>query len=283
MSQKKNEFDILDFATQASKVIEKNFKVLFGLFIAAVVGGTLWTLMSYQNKKKEMASFTELYKITKVYNQKKAEFEEAKAAKDEKNQKKEDKVEEATKDEAAEKDLVMASGVLEKDYPNLPGQLENFIKEHKGSNASGEAALTLSEIYDEYKQPEKGASALKDVLENWGSKNVLYYVMQMRAGDLYAGTSDCEKAISFWQVVANSKSFIAKQAQLKLGVCLQKVGRVEEAKQWFNQLQEEDPNSSEGFSAKRYLRFLKFKSKVEQEPSSDDKAQAQDAKKDQAS
>lgn len=229
-----------------------------------------------------MSAFTELYKITKVYDKKKTQFDEAKAAEEEKkNPKKEQKL----KDEKQEKkqDLVMPTGDLQKDYPEVTKQLAAFVKEHAGSNASGEAALTLSSIYDEYGKAAEGAETLDQVIEQWGRKNILYYVMQMRAGDLYASSNDCEKAISYWQVVANSKSFIAQQSQLKLGVCLQKIGRMEEAKQWFTRLQEDDPNSAEGFSAKRYLRFLKFKSKVENEPTPDEKAQAKENQKDQAS
>ncbi len=280
MSQDKQDFDILDFASKTSKVIEDNFKILLGLFVVAVIGGAVYSFVDHQNRQQEMQAFTELYKITKIYNDKKNKYDEAKAALDEKNDPKQKS--ESNADDS-KKDLQAATGDLDKDYPQVPERLQAFIEKHKGNNASGEAALILSEIYDDYNMPDKGAAQLDKVIKNWGSENVLFFVMQMRAGDLYAGSNDCDSAIPYWQEVANSKSFISKQAQLKLGVCLQKVGRLEEAKQWFNQLVEADPNSTEGFSAKRYLRFLKFKSKVETDEKSDDKAQNKNTKKDQAS
>jgi tetratricopeptide (TPR) repeat protein len=278
VSQENKEFDILEFASQASKVIENNFKLLFGLFLVAVVGGSAWSFINYQNKKQELASFAELYKITQQYNQIKEGFAEAETALEENDPK-------AKKtDEPKVSKNQLPSGDLANDYGDIPQQLKVFIEQNKGSNASGEAALILSDLYSKYEKPSQGAAALETVLNHWGTQNVLYFVMQMRAGDLYAGAGNCEKATAFWQEVANSKSFIANQAQLKLGVCLQELGRVEEAKQWFTRLQDEDPNSTEGFSAKRYLRFLKFKSKVENHSSAEDKAQTKKTtSRDQAS
>lgn len=275
MSEDKKEWDILDVATQATQFIEKNFKILLGLFIVAILAGSLWSYTRYVSRQNEMKAFSELYKITKVYDEKKSNFEKASEQAKKKTDKSKDKVAESENQEK----LSPATGELEKDYPQVVKDLESFIDSHLGLNASGEAALVLSEIYDKYDQQQKGAEVIAKVLKDWDSKDVLYYVMQMRSGDLWASRDQCDKAVPFWQVVANGESFITRQAQLKLGVCLQKLGRIDEAKQWYTRITEKEPNSSEGFSAKRYLRFLEFKTKSGEE-TSDDKAQINAKKKD---
>ena len=66
----------------------------------------------------------------------------------------------------------------------------------------------------------------------------------MRSGDLWASAGQCDKAVSHWQVVAESENFIQKQAQLKLGVCLQEMGKVDQAKTWFEKIKANTPNSA---------------------------------------
>ena len=110
MAGNKTEFDIIEFATQASKVIEKNFKLILGIFILLVVGGSVLSIMNSAE-------------ITKVYQKKKADFLEAKAEKEKKVDPKA-----PTPKPEEKKDLVEASGVLEKDYPEIPGQLASFLR-----------------------------------------------------------------------------------------------------------------------------------------------------------
>lgn len=280
MSQNDNkDWDILEFAAQTSKLIENNFKVILGLFIALIVGGSIWAYMDSVKKANEQKAFNDLYKITKIYEEKRANYAEAKAQKEAKDKAKNEKDKTAAKDEK-KKDLTPATGELEKDYPEVVGQLENFLAKNLGKNASGEAALVLSEIYSEYKQDGKGAEALDKVIGKWGRKDILFYVMSMRAGDLYATVDNCDKAVKAWTNVANSESFISAQAQLKNGVCLQKLGRTDEAKIWFNKIKDKDPQSTEAFSAKRYIRYLEFKNKT---LNGDDKAQTKDASDDKKS
>ena len=274
MSDNKKDFDILDFATQTGKIIEDNFKVVVGLCGAALVAGSIFAYMKSAEKSRQEAAFTTLFETTKVYNEKKEKFDEAKAEKEKKATAKNDNKD--SKKEEPKKNLVEATGDLEKDYGEVVKGLENFITSNTDTNAAGEAVLTLSEIYEEYKMPEKGAEALDKVLAKWSDKNVLYFVMQMRAGDLWAMAKQCDKSVSYWQKVADSDSFVAEQSQLKLGVCLQSIGRLDEAKQWFEKIQSKNPNSAEGFSAKRYLRFIEFQRKTGEGKEDSSKAQKED-------
>lgn len=270
MSQDKREWDINEFTQQASKFIEVHFKKALILSVVGIIGASVYAYKKSMDRDQEMAAFGDLYKITKNYNKKKADFAEAK--------------EQATKkDKKTKKELKASTGDMSKDYGDEVEKLEAFVKANLGKNASGEAALILSEIYSEYSLPEKGAEVVSKTLSKWGSKNVLYYVMQMRVGDLWASSGQCDKATSYWQAVADGTSFISTQAQLKLGVCLQELGKVNEAKTWFEKIKANSPNSAEGFSAKRYLRFLEFKTKNSDEQGASNKAQQKDLKKENQS
>ncbi len=262
MSEDKKEFDSLEFVSQVGQVIEKNFKWVLGLFVAIVVASSVWAYMDSAEEANQREAFAELFKITKIYDEKMAEFEEAKIAKEDKANKETPE----EKEKVAEAPGVEATGVLEKDFPEVVPKLEAFIDEHLGTKASGEAALTLSEIYAEYDQYDKAVAALKKTIDNWGSEDLLYNVMQMRAGDLLASQNQCEKALSFWEPISESSSFISSQAKLKRGVCLQEVGRLEEAKNVFQEIkdstgQDERGMNPEAFSATRYLRYIQFKMK----------------------
>ena len=160
------------------------------------------------------------------------------------------------------KPLDLPTGEVKQDYPQIIKSLEAFLNHNMGRNASGEGALLLSEIYAQYDMMGEGAQWLEKVLQEWGDQNIFYFVLQMRAGDLWAKANDCQKALPHWEVVAQSSSFIAPQAQLKLGVCSGQLERLDQARHWFEKVQARNPNSSEAFMAKRYLRFLDFKSKT---------------------
>ncbi|MEM7645407.1 MAG: tetratricopeptide repeat protein [Pseudomonadota bacterium] len=276
MSQEKKQWDILDIAAQASKFIETHFKKALVIFGVAIIGAGVWSYSASVAKQKQKDSFKALFAITKNYTKKKDDFAKAKQEAEAEKSKKDDK--QAKKGEEKKEDkktstLAQATGDITKDYGAEVEQLNQFISRYKDSKAAAEAALTLSEIYDEYDMPEKGAEILGTALKQNSEKDILYYVMQMRSGDLWASANNCEKAVSYWQVVAGSDSFIGEQAQLKLGVCLQELGRYDEAKNWFEKIKAKSPNSAEGFSAKRYLRFIQFKEMHKEAGESDNKAQ----------
>ena len=133
-----------------------------------------------------------------------------------------------------------------------------------------------AEAVFKYKMQEKGAEALSKVLKDWADEDVLFFVMQMRAGDLWASVDKCDQATSYWQKVASSENFMSQQAQVKLGVCLQNIGRYDEAKAWFQKIKAKSPNSVEGFNAKRYLRYIEFKSNHKDSLPESSKAQQKD-------
>lgn len=263
MSQEKQPWDIHDIAHTTGKFLETHIVKILVVFAVVIVGASAMIFKKNMDRKNEAAAFGELYAITKIYDEKKADFN---TAKEEQEKAKQPPAKAGDKAEAPapekKKDLKTASGDITTDYGDVVSQLEAFVGKNSGKNASGEAALILSEIYTEYKQFEKGAESLVNALKDWQHKNILYYVMELRAGDLLASSNNCKDAVSHWQIVADSKSFVADQAQLKLGVCLQQIGRVDEAKNWFEKIKTDSPNSTEGFNAKRYLRYLDFKQKA---------------------
>ena len=260
-----NEFDILEFATSVSKVIEANFKQIVAVLVIAVLGGSGWVLMGKMETAKQHDAFSKLYAITKVYDQKKQDFAEAKADKEadvtdkdpKKDQTKDDKV------------LVEASGDLAKDYPNTPEALEKFVSENIGLNASGEAALTLSELYEEYEKNDEAIAIIEKALNGLSGENLIVEVLSMRAGDLLAMKGDCQKAVGYWQKIEKAGSFMSSASQLKAGACFLNKGQVDQAKVWLEKAQSKNPESPEAYSAKRYLRYLRFKKGFGNEKSSD--------------
>jgi lipopolysaccharide biosynthesis regulator YciM len=282
VSQFKTDWDISNLTASLSKIIEVHFKKILVFFAIVIIAASAIVYKKSIDRANEKKAFNELYKITKNYDKKKADFTAAKEEISKKNDKTKPAPKELETANKENKNLVPATGDMQKDYGTEVKELEDFLASHKAKNASGEAALILSDIYSEYGLAEKGAEVVSQTLSQWNDKNVLYYVMQMRSGDLFASLNQCDKAVNHWRSIAESDSFIAEEAQLKMGVCLQEMGQYSEAKNWFEKIKAKSPNSTEGFNAKRYLRFIEFKSKnmIEEK---DSKAQKKETKKDSPS
>lgn len=253
MSGVKKDWDIVELGMQASRFLELHFKKILAAFALIIIASSLWAYKKSVDRQRETAAFSELFEITKEYETIKTKFADAQEPADPKKDEKGNPLEAPAKQKP--------SGDLGKDYGSVVPDLEQFLDSAEGRNASAEAALILSEIYEEYGQPLKGAEALSKVAKKLKHQNILHEVVSMRAGDLWATEKNCDKALTFWAPLAEKSGFISEPAQLKMGVCLQEVGRLDEAKKWFEKLRANSPNSVEGFNAKRYLRFLEFKTK----------------------
>ena len=262
MNRKKKNPDLMEWISIISKFLENHFKKIFVVFLLIVTGAGSFLYVKNMKSQREYKSFDELSKIIVNYREKKENFKKALESRDEKSDEKSN----GNGKTKEKKNLSLPTDDLNQDYGDEVTKLENFIKKNPGHSASVEAALTLTEIYSEYKLKEKAIKVLDGILKFWPEKNLLYYIMEMRLGNLWATMTDgCEKALSHWQLVGESKSFVAAQAQLQMGLCFQKTGKFQEARTWFERVQKDFPESSKTFNVKRYLRFLEFQSQREKE------------------
>ena len=228
-------------------------KKFFCIFFAVVVGIGFFVFMNFLERQREQKSFDELFKITSVYREKKENFKKALEKKVEKSDS--DKEEKKQKPDPP-------SGDLSQDYGDEVTKLEAFLKENPDRRAAVEAALLLSEIYLKYKMEDRAIETLDFILGSWKGGDLLYHIMHMRLGNLWASRVDgCKKAVFHWRIVGESQSFMSARAQSQMGFCLQKMGRFEEAKTWFEKIEMKSPESPEALNVKRYLRFLKFQSR----------------------
>ena len=268
-NEKKSIFDLLELSNKATAFIEKNFKVGLLLAVIGIACSAAWVGMKNVEANKEEKAFASLFAITNEYNTRKENFDKAKS--DKKEEKKE-----------KQEELAKASGDLEKDYGDITKKLEGFLASNKNMQASGEAALTLSSIYQEYDKTDQAAQSLSQTLKDWTRKGLLTEIMQMRAGDLWSMANQCEKAILHWKVLASSNSFLSAQAQLKLGLCFQKTGDRAQAKSWLQKVTSKSAKIPAGFSAKKYLRYIDFE-KIHKKEESVDKTADEKNKKSETS
>lgn len=280
MSDNKKNYDVLEFSNQAKLFIEKYFKIGLALAVVGIACSAAWVGMTKMETQKEQESFTALFAITDEYNTLKEGFEKAKAPKDPKAQK-EKKEESKT---ASEEPVKKATGDIDKDYGEVVQKLENFLKSQKGMQASGEAALVLSEIYEDHGKKEQAANVVSQTLQSWkGEGRLLGQIMQMRAGDLWSMNNQCDKAVTHWEKLANRESFLSSQAQLKLGLCYQKLGKIDLARTWLQKVTSKNAESPAGFSAKKYLRYLDFEKNLKKEKAAGKTADEEKNKQEKAS
>ncbi len=247
----------MDWLALVSKFIEVHFKKALVVFLVMVAGAGLFIYRNSAELQNEKKSFDKLSTVIRTYKEKKEKFREALETEGKESD---------SENPEKKKKLSPPSGDLDQDYGDEVTKLEEFLKDNSGHSATAEAALILSEIYSKYRMKDKAVQAMEFTLKSWPNKNLLYHIMQMRLGNLWATmTNGCEQALSHWKIVGESEIFMAVQAQMKMAICFWKIGKFQEAGTWFEKVQTDSPQSPEAANVKRYLRFLKFQSQRKEE------------------
>gem|GEM_PF-4732269 len=272
MAEKKEEFDLVVLGDQISETVEKYWKPFLVVVGLGLVVASVMVFMQRADSDKEAMAFSKLFVITEKYQAKKADFEAgaAQAAK-KANPKKSESDKEEEKPSEDESPKPVASGDLEKDYGQIVADLEAFVKNNPGRQATGEATLLLAGIYQDHDKNQQAVDVLSKTLSGWKGQNLITSIMKMKTGDLWSQIGDCTKALGFWTPLTGGNGFLKSEATLKVGLCHQKLGQSSQAKEWFQKLTSTDPESPSGLSAKKFLRFLQFQEKLP--PAASDQSQ----------
>lgn len=136
------------------------------------------------------------------------------------------------------------------------GQLESIIEKAPTTKAAAMSALLLSQIHDKDADRMKAEEALGKVKAS--GQGLLPALVTMELGNVRADLGKCDEAVQAWdQVLANKEvSFLYAQAHINKGLCLQKTGKRDLAKESFTAAKAADPQSEAGRSADKYLRLL---------------------------
>jgi predicted negative regulator of RcsB-dependent stress response len=227
-------------------------------FLVLGVGVSIFTSMSEKKETQAQASYGQ---FEKTYLDKKRGFEEAIRDSLKPNPLKEKDPKAAAK--------AVATGDIEKDYGTEVAGFNKVIAENGGTKAAQMAALSLSEIYLNYKKTDEAYQALQKVEPKSHGNDLISYVVLTQYGNVLSEKNDCKGAVDQWgKVLAHKEAlFLHDTLRIKSALCYEKMndlGKAEELYKKVSQNSQAQPESAGGEAglskdADKYLRLLKLK------------------------
>lgn len=217
-----------------TSTLEKNWKLIAGVFVLLIVGGASVSIISSQKTKKELQAQESYFKAEKKYLDIKA-----KAA-------------------AAPADAVKKPS----DYSAVKTDFEKVISDFPRSKASQMSAVYLSDILIAENKKDLALSTLqKAETTDTGLINTL---VQQQIGSLLADQNKCAEALTVWQKIVDRKQaqFLHNTTRLQQALCYQKMNDSKKAEEILTNLANQKTEINTEATAKeaeKYLRLIQYK------------------------
>ena len=149
-----------------------------------------------------------------------------------------------------------------KDYAPLVAKVKTEISSHASTKAAMVSALNLAFFLLEQKQFGEALAVLDLPKYQPGKGDTLEGFWLMHRGLVYLENQKPDEALAAYQSVVNSPSLKAfhPESLLKLGVCYDLKGNNDKARETFERLGREFPETEASATAQQYLRLLDLKS-----------------------
>lgn len=251
---------VLKTLNQGFQWTQSHSQAVIAALVVFIVLGVGYSVYANMSERKEVEAQDSYSQIEKNYLEKKRGFEDADRAalrppvKDAKDQ---------------PPTPAKASGNIEKDFgPEVSG-FKQVIETHPSSRAAQMAALSLSEIYLNYKLVDDAAQVLNKVEPQSGGKNLISYIVLTQLGNVLSAKDDCKGAVDQWQKVLNRSeaAFLHDTLRLKSAFCYEKMNDTAKAEELYKKVSQnsQDPKNPQagetglGRDAEKYLRLLNLK------------------------
>ncbi len=254
MTEKKQEV-----TEQITEWMIKHAKTVAIVFIVAAVGGGAFVAYGIIHTAQEKKAQEALFDIQHSLEKKQQELAEAetKALEKKDDKKKDDKKTVITPPKPAEKN----PEVFAKNFTTFEEQYKNFISQNQGKKASFVAAISLADLYLDYKDPKKAVDILKEVAARPAKSDLFWGLLQSQLGLALSEAGDCKEAVRVYDSVLASKDhpFLRSQNLLRKGACLMSLNEFDQARETFDQAKTEFPDTYSGEMAQSYKRLLALK------------------------
>ncbi len=136
-------------------------------------------------------------------------------------------------------------------------QLEAFLDKHKSTSSAISAAVLLADHYSSKDNEEKALSVLEKNAVG-SPKSFVDALYLYRKSISLERLGKCDTAITVLDKLISAKHAIYLQADARLqkALCLEQVGKVEEAKVEYENVSKNFADTEAGKNAKKYLRLL---------------------------
>ena len=222
-------------------LIEKQWKLIAGLFVLFVVCGVSFAFISNQKTNKEQLAQSNYFMAEKNYFEIKSKS--------------------AAKAEADKKEKAQAAPA---DYSAVKKDFEKVIADYPGSKAAQMSAVYLSDILVGENNKSLALSTLQKVeTTDTGLINTL---VQQQIGLLLADQDKCNEALAIWQKIIDRKQaqFIHNNTRIQQALCYKKLNDEKKAEEILTNLANQKQEggleaSSSSKEAEKYLRLIQFK------------------------
>jgi predicted negative regulator of RcsB-dependent stress response len=251
----------LSFSDKALKWIEDNWAPVGGVFGVLIVAGLGWVGYSQWQGYTERKAAVAIYEVEAKIRDKRDAFAREE---DKRLQELSNALDSKDKNKTLP-DLSPRKIDFDSNFADLARELEKRILDHKNTNAAAVASLNLAGLYLSNKKAELADAFLSKIERAKDPSLTALLKMQkaiiaMELGDFPRATAGFESLIS-----DRKSEFLHPDALLKLGVCQEKQGQVEDAKGTFERVSTEYADSEAGRSAKAYLRLLQLEAPAKTE------------------
>jgi predicted negative regulator of RcsB-dependent stress response len=149
-----------------------------------------------------------------------------------------------------------------KDYAPLVDKVKTEIANHASTKAAMVSALNLAFFLLEQKQFSEALAVLDLPKYQPGKGDTLEGFWLMHRGLVYLENQKPDEALAAYQTVVNSPALkvFHPESLLKLGVCYDLKGNNDKARETFEKLGREFPETEASATAQQYLRLLDLKS-----------------------
>ncbi len=215
--------------------LEKNWKLIAGIFVAFVVGGIVIAVISSRGMKKEQQAQESYFKAEKKYLEIKG------------------KATAATAD----------AGKKTEDFKTVKVEFENVMSTYPGSKAAQMSAVYLSDILISENNKDQALSTLQKAENN--DSGLINTLVQQQIGSLLADQNKCADALTVWQKIIDRKQaqFLHNATRLQQALCYQKLNDSKKAEEILTNLanQKTDLNNMDSTAkeAEKYLRLIQYK------------------------
>jgi predicted negative regulator of RcsB-dependent stress response len=218
-------------------VLEKQWKLVLGVLVAALVVTGVVVVANAQSAQKEKKAQESYFAVEKQYLDLKT---------------KQSNPDPKAKDQAPV------------DFTAVKAAFEKVITDHPQSIAAQMAALHIASLLVEEKNFDAALATLQKVESK--DKGLVNTLVQQQIGQLLADKEKCTEAITVWQKIIDRKeaAFLHNETKIQQALCYTKINDLKKAEEILTNLANQNANQDMGNSsaskeAEKYLRLIQFK------------------------
>jgi TolA-binding protein len=230
--------------------VEKHFTSFISIVAVIVVVAIGYEGVNFLNSLREQKAAEALFVPEDSLKKVEADFQEKNAP--------------AGDDKKAEKQSDKSPVVADynKDYAPIVGKIKAAIKEHADTKAAVVSALNLSYFLSQQKQYPEAQAVLDIPTYKPSHGELLSGFWLMHRGVTYMENNQVDQAINAYQTVLSTEGLkvFYPEALLKLGVAYELKGDANKAREMYERVGKDFPETEASGTAQQYIRLLELKS-----------------------